>query len=180
VAGVARRDHARNGTARSKLEVQSLLNNIDEYRTNWLNHVQRLEGNRLPKLLRNINQKGKYALEDVHRDGETKMRSCNRPKSVQLDGEEEEEEEEECISVDGCVICVRDLVDQLVSCKSFHVPYCVLGNDFSLLKFWAKVALEKGVTVNHVVTPHICKPLLVHSLNYPQMSVSTVKENNSI
>jgi hypothetical protein len=49
VAGLTRRCHVRSQAVRNNLEVQSLLDNIDKYSINWLNHVQRLEANRLRK-----------------------------------------------------------------------------------------------------------------------------------
>jgi hypothetical protein len=62
VGGLTGWDHVRNAAVRNKLEVRSLLDNIDGHRTNWLNHVQRLEANKLPTIITKYTPKGKRCL----------------------------------------------------------------------------------------------------------------------
>jgi hypothetical protein len=43
VAGLRWKDHIRNEIVQNSLEIQSLLDNMDEYCINWLSCVQRME-----------------------------------------------------------------------------------------------------------------------------------------
>jgi hypothetical protein len=48
LAGYTLYDHKTNNTIRQELRVTSVLDKIDEYRKNWLLHLQRMPQNRIP------------------------------------------------------------------------------------------------------------------------------------
>jgi hypothetical protein len=47
-AGYTLHDHKTNDSIRHKLQTKSILDKIDEYRWNWLLHLQRMPRNRIP------------------------------------------------------------------------------------------------------------------------------------
>jgi len=48
LAGYALYDHKTNDYIRRELRITGILDTIDEYRLNWLSHLQRMPQNRIP------------------------------------------------------------------------------------------------------------------------------------
>jgi len=48
LAGYTRYDHKTNDYIRRELRITGILDKIDEYRRNWLSHLQRMPQNRIP------------------------------------------------------------------------------------------------------------------------------------
>jgi len=48
LAGYTLYDHKTNDSVRRELQTECILNKIDEYRRNWLLHLQRIPPNRIP------------------------------------------------------------------------------------------------------------------------------------
>lgn len=48
--GITRRYKIRNDDIRKELNIFNLCDKVDEYKKSWLNHVQRMETGRLPKM----------------------------------------------------------------------------------------------------------------------------------
>jgi hypothetical protein len=48
VAGYTLYDHKTNDYIRSELQITGILDKIDEYRRNWLQHLQRMPQNQIP------------------------------------------------------------------------------------------------------------------------------------
>jgi hypothetical protein len=48
LAGYTLYDHKTNDSIRRELQIECILDKIDEYRTNWLLHLQRMPQNRIP------------------------------------------------------------------------------------------------------------------------------------
>jgi hypothetical protein len=69
---------------------KDFLDNTDEYRVTGCVTYKGWKQTDYQKLLWNINQKGKDDLEELERDGETKLWCRNRPKSLQFAGGEEQ------------------------------------------------------------------------------------------
>ena len=48
LAGYTLHDHKTNDSVRRELQTECILDKIDEYRRNWLLHLQRMPSNRIP------------------------------------------------------------------------------------------------------------------------------------
>jgi hypothetical protein len=48
LAGYALYDHKTNDSIRRELQTDNILDKVDEYRRNWLLHLQRMPQNRIP------------------------------------------------------------------------------------------------------------------------------------
>jgi len=48
LAGYNLYDHKTNAYIRRELRIKGILDKIDEYRRNWLSHMQRMPQNRIP------------------------------------------------------------------------------------------------------------------------------------
>jgi hypothetical protein len=48
--GLTRSDHQRNTTVREKLKVEHVVDEIQSYLNNWLQHVKRMEHSRIPRM----------------------------------------------------------------------------------------------------------------------------------
>jgi len=48
LAGYTLYDHKTNDYIRREIRITGILNKIDEYRRNWLSHLQRMPQNRIP------------------------------------------------------------------------------------------------------------------------------------
>ena len=67
-------DYKTNKSIRRELQTDSILDKIDEYRRNWLAHIQRMPQNRIPLKSYLYSPQGKRQLGDRRSDGES---SCN-------------------------------------------------------------------------------------------------------
>jgi hypothetical protein len=47
--GITKLDKEKNQTIREKLGVQNIVNEIKQYQQKWLQHIQRMDTNRIPK-----------------------------------------------------------------------------------------------------------------------------------
>jgi hypothetical protein len=71
LAGYTLRDHKTNDSVSRELQTECILDKTDEYRRNWLLHLQRMPPNRIP--LKSYHKEGEQ-LEDRRNVGES---SCN-------------------------------------------------------------------------------------------------------
>ena len=55
--GITNLNKEKNQCIRQKTGAQSIVKEIKQYQKNWLQHVQRMDTNRLPKQALHINQK---------------------------------------------------------------------------------------------------------------------------
>ena len=74
LAGYTFCDYKTNDSIRRELQTDSILDKIDEYRRNWLAHIQRMPQNRIPLNYTSTAHKEREQLGDRRSDGET---SCN-------------------------------------------------------------------------------------------------------
>jgi hypothetical protein len=59
VAGYRLIDHKRNEDIREELQIIDVNSRIKDYQIKWLQHLERMEQNRIPKLLLNYNPRGR-------------------------------------------------------------------------------------------------------------------------
>jgi hypothetical protein len=59
VAGYRLIDHRRNEHIREKLQIMDINSRIKDYQIKWLQHLERMEQNRIPKLLLNYKPRGR-------------------------------------------------------------------------------------------------------------------------
>jgi hypothetical protein len=59
LAGYRLIDHRRNEDIRGELQIIDINSRIKEYQIKWLQHLQRIEHNRIPKLLLNYKLRGR-------------------------------------------------------------------------------------------------------------------------
>jgi hypothetical protein len=62
LAGYALYDHKTNVSIRRELQTDCILDKIDEYRRNWLLHLQRMPQNRIPLKLYHYSPQGKRSI----------------------------------------------------------------------------------------------------------------------
>src|SRR5215475_9149984 len=62
LAGYALYDHKTNDSTRRELQTDCILDKTDEYRRNWLLHLQRMPQNRIPLKLYLYSPQGKRAI----------------------------------------------------------------------------------------------------------------------
>ncbi|PSN47271.1 hypothetical protein C0J52_13351 [Blattella germanica] len=62
VKGCTRKDHIRNENIRVELKVQPLLQQIDEHRSNWVEHLGRIPENRIPKITLSYRPSGRRSV----------------------------------------------------------------------------------------------------------------------
>jgi len=74
LAGYTLYDHKTNDYIRRQLRITGVLDRIDEYRRNWLSHLQRTPQNRIPFKSCHCRPQGRKHLEDRRSVGES---SCN-------------------------------------------------------------------------------------------------------
>ena len=74
LAGYSLYDHKTNDYIRRELRITGILDKIDEYRRNWLSHLQRMPQNRTPLKSYHYRPQGRKQLEDRRSVG---MSSCN-------------------------------------------------------------------------------------------------------
>ena len=59
IAGYTRLDRKRNNEIRQELEIETLNDTLTNYRTNWRQHVLRMEEHRIPKAAFNYRPQGR-------------------------------------------------------------------------------------------------------------------------
>jgi hypothetical protein len=59
VAGYRLIDHGRNEDVREELQITDINSIIKDYQIKWLQHLERMEQNRIPKLLLNFKPRGR-------------------------------------------------------------------------------------------------------------------------
>jgi hypothetical protein len=59
VAGYRLTDHRRNEDIREELQIIDINSRIKDYQIKWLQHLERKEQNRIPKLLLNYKSRGR-------------------------------------------------------------------------------------------------------------------------
>jgi hypothetical protein len=59
VAGYRLIDHRRNKDIREELQIIDINSRIKDYQIQWLKHLERMEQNRIPKLLLNYKPRGR-------------------------------------------------------------------------------------------------------------------------
>jgi hypothetical protein len=59
VAGQGLIDHRRNEDIREELQIIDINSRMKDYQIKWLQHLERMEQNRIPKLLLNYKPKGR-------------------------------------------------------------------------------------------------------------------------
>jgi len=69
--GVTKLDKEKNQFNRQKTGAQNIVKAIKQYQKKWLQHVQRMDTNRLPKQALQYKPKGKGTQDDRERDGGT-------------------------------------------------------------------------------------------------------------
>ena len=69
--GITKLDKEKCQCIREKTEVQNIVKEIKQYHEKWLQHVQRMDTNRIPNKRYNINQKDEGTEDDRGRDGGT-------------------------------------------------------------------------------------------------------------
>ena len=69
--GITKLDKEKNQCIREETGAQSIVNEIKQYQKKWLQHVQRMDTNRLPKKHYNIDQKDEGTRDDQGRGGAT-------------------------------------------------------------------------------------------------------------
>ena len=69
--GITKLDKEKNHCIRQKTGAQNIVEEIKQYQEKWLQHVQRMDTNRLPKKHYNINQEEEETQDDRGRDGGT-------------------------------------------------------------------------------------------------------------
>ena len=57
--GLTRLDHQRNKTTRENLKVEHIVDEIQSYQNNWLQHVKRTEHSRIHRIAMEYTSKGK-------------------------------------------------------------------------------------------------------------------------
>ena len=62
LAGYTLHDHKTNDSVRRELQTECILDKIDEYRQNWLLHLQRMPPNRIPLKSYHYKPKGKRTI----------------------------------------------------------------------------------------------------------------------
>jgi len=62
LAGHTFNDHKTNDSIRRELQTECILDKIDEYRRNWLLHLQRMPHNRIPLKSYHYNPRGKRTI----------------------------------------------------------------------------------------------------------------------
>ena len=75
VAGYTLYDHKTNDYIRRELRITGILDKIDEYRRNWLSHLQRMPQNRIPLNHTTTDHKEREQLEDRRSVGASKYNS---------------------------------------------------------------------------------------------------------
>jgi len=71
LAGYTLYDHKTNNSIRKELRITSILDKIDEYRKNWLLHIQRMPQNRIPLKSYNYRPQGRNQLDGLKNVGES-------------------------------------------------------------------------------------------------------------
>jgi hypothetical protein len=56
------------GTSKVKIKINQTLKKIQNYRNNWIQHVRRMDRDRLPNLIANINQVENEAKDKTLKD----------------------------------------------------------------------------------------------------------------
>ena len=64
-------DKEKNQYIRVKTGAQNIAKEIKQYQKKWLQHVQRMDTNRIPKQALRYRPKGRRTLDDRRRDGGT-------------------------------------------------------------------------------------------------------------
>ena len=74
LAGYTLYDHKTNDYIRRELRITGTLDKIDEYRRNWLSHLQRMPQNRIPLKSYHYRPQGRRTMENPRSVGAS---SCN-------------------------------------------------------------------------------------------------------
>jgi hypothetical protein len=75
LAGYALYDHKTNDSTRRELQKDCILDKIDEYRRNWLLHLQKMPQNRIPLKSYLYSPQGKRTIGRTKNDGESNFNS---------------------------------------------------------------------------------------------------------
>jgi hypothetical protein len=78
LAGHTYNDHTTNDSICHKLQTECIVDKIDEYRRNWLLHLQRMSQNRIPLKSYHYSPQGKKQLGDQRNVGESNCKFWRR------------------------------------------------------------------------------------------------------
>ena len=69
--GITKLDKEKDQCIREKTRAQNIVKEIKKYQKKWLQNIERMDTNRIPKKHYNIDQKDEGTLDDRRRDGGT-------------------------------------------------------------------------------------------------------------
>ena len=92
--GITKLDKEKNQCIRQKMGVQNIVKEIKQYQKRWLQHVQRMDTNRLPKQALNINQKDEGTQDDRGRDDGTNFNLRIKEQETHLTLQEHDDDDD--------------------------------------------------------------------------------------
>ena len=92
--GITKLNKEKNQCIRQKSGSQNIIKEIKQYQKKWLQHVQRMDTNRLPNKHYNINQKDEGTLDDRGRDGGTNFILRNKEQETRLTLQEHDDDDD--------------------------------------------------------------------------------------
>jgi hypothetical protein len=84
------------GQLGKKTREQNIVKEIKQYQEKWLQHVQRMDKNRIPNKRYNINHKDEGTYEDRRRDGVTNFTLKIKEQETRLILHEHDDDADEC------------------------------------------------------------------------------------
>jgi hypothetical protein len=82
--GVTKLDRERNQSVGKKLGVQNIVLEIKQYQREWLQHVERMDTDRIPKQALKYRPKGREAWDAQGKDGRTGFTSRDKEQAIRL------------------------------------------------------------------------------------------------
>jgi hypothetical protein len=78
--GITKLDKEKNQCIREKMGAQNIVKEIKQYQKKWLQHVQTMDTNRIPRQALRYRPEGRKTWDDQRRDGGTNSTLRNRKK----------------------------------------------------------------------------------------------------
>jgi len=153
-AGYTWTDYKTNTQITKELKITPILDKIQEYKRSWIQHVNRMPRNRLPRLLKHYSPTGrrnhgrplKRLLDTWDRNGST---SGPTPWQIDDDDDYDDDEEVSCflpLSPVCCMAAVQaiwlqcsPLIQNITHCSRvmFHILICTIQNGCKLGAIWS-------------------------------------------
>ena len=95
--GITKLDKEKNQCIRQKTGAQNIVKEIKQYQKKWLQHVQRMDTNRLPKQALQYKPKDEGTLDDRGRDGGTNFILRIKEQETRLTLQEHDDDDEKTL-----------------------------------------------------------------------------------